>query len=192
MGMIRAFIAVDLSPEVLRQLEAVLQRLKQSMPAGAVRWTPVKNIHLTLKFLGDVSESNLAALFAILDKEAQHTAGFEIQVGGLGAFPSLQRPRVVWAGVQAPPELATLQRAIDVETARLGYASEERGFSPHLTLGRVARSASPSEAHQVGMILGEMQVGGLGACRIQAVYFYRSDLNPQGALYTRLHSATLK
>lgn len=192
MGMIRAFIAVDLSEQVLSQLELVIAQLKRSIPGGAVRWTAVNNIHLTLKFLGEVSESNLAALFAILEKEAQRSAEFELQVGELGAFPALQRPRVVWAGVQAPLELSALQHAIDLETARLGYASEERGFSPHLTLGRVGRNASPSEIRQVGQVVGELKVGRLGSCRIQAVNFYRSVLSPQGALYTRLYAASLQ
>jgi 2'-5' RNA ligase len=154
-----------------------------------VRWTQVHNIHVTLKFLGDVSEANLTVLYEILKREAEKQMVFEIQAGGLGAFPSLTRPRVIWVGVQAPPDLAAVQQAIDVETARLGYASEERDFSPHLTLGRIARSASSEEVRQIGATLGSMKVGDLGSSRIQSVHFYRSDLNPQGAVYTKLFSA---
>jgi RNA 2',3'-cyclic 3'-phosphodiesterase len=189
MGIIRAFIALDLSTEVLGRLENVHRQLKQRLPGTAVRWAPVQNLHLTLKFLGDVSEANLKVLSEILKREADKQAVFEIQAGGLGAFPSINRPRVIWVGVQSPPDLAALQRAIDVETARLGYASEERDFSPHLTLARIAHSASPEETRQIGVTLSSMKVGDLGPSRIQAVHFYRSDLNPQGAVYTKLYTA---
>lgn len=192
MSMIRAFIAVDLSTEVLCRLDDVYHQLKQRVPDRTVRWVPVKNIHLTLKFLGDVSESNLGVLYEILRKEAEKQATFDIQVSGLGAFPSTNRPHVLWAGVQAPPDLAALQRAIDLETARIGYTSEDRDFSPHLTLGRVTRNATPEEARRVGGALSNTQTGYLGTCRIKAVNFYRSDLNPQGSIYTRLYTAPFK
>jgi len=192
MGVIRAFIAVDLSAEVLGRLENVHRQLKQRIPGAAVRWAPVKNIHLTLKFLGDVSESNLKVLYEIMKKEAEKQKVFEIRVSGLGAFPSINRPRVIWVGVQSPPDLAAVQRAIDLETARLGYTSEEREFSPHLTLGRISRSASSEEAGQIGATLGSMKVGDLGSSLIQAVHFYRSDLNPEGAIYTKLYSAPFR
>ncbi len=191
MGVIRSFIAVDLSNEVLGRLESVYHQLKQRLPGAPVRWTPVMNIHLTLKFLGDVSEANLRVLYEILKRESAKQAPFEIRVSGIGAFPSLSRPHVIWVGVQASPDLASLQHAIDIETARLGYASDERSFSPHLTLGRVGRSATAEEASQIGKSLSAIQVRDLGISPVQAVHFYRSDLNPQGSVYTRLYSAPL-
>ena len=192
MNMIRAFIALDLATEVLQRLEEVNRQLRQCLPGSAVRWVAVKNIHLTLKFLGEVSEANLPVLYEITRKEAEKQAPFEIRISGLGAFPSVNRPRVIWVGIQAPPDLAAVQHAIDTETARVGYASEERDFSPHLTLGRIARNASPEETRQITGNLSVLKVGDLGASRIQAIHFYRSDLTPQGSIYTRLYSAPLK
>lgn len=192
MSMIRAFIALDLSTEILQRLEEVTRQLKPRLPGAAVRWVAVKNIHLTLKFLGDVSDANLPVLYEILQKEADQRAAFEIQVGGFGAFPSIHRPRVIWIGVQAPPDLVALQHGIDTETARVGYTGDERDFSPHLTLGRVARNASSEESRQIAAGLSHIQIGNLGLARIQAVHFYRSDLTPQGSIYTRLYSAPLK
>lgn len=191
MGIIRSFIALDLSDTVLRRLDEVERQLRGQLASAPVRWTPVKNIHLTLKFLGDVSETNLSGLYAILKREAEKRPAFSLEVSGLGAFPSLSRPRVVWVGVQAPGELAALQHAIDLETARLGYPSEERPFSPHLTLGRVGRNATGDEARRIGSALGEMNTGSLGNSLVQAVHFYRSDLEPGGARYTRLYTANL-
>jgi RNA 2',3'-cyclic 3'-phosphodiesterase len=192
MEVIRAFIAVDLSPEVERSLEQVLGQLQQSLRGGAVRWVPSKNIHLTLKFLGDVSVKNLDLLKDILSSEAVKYSPFEISAAELGAFPSIQRARVIWVGVKAPPTLAQLQHEIDVETAHLGYPPDERKFSPHLTLGRVARNASPEDSRRIGEALSGTRIGSLGTARIEAVHLYRSDLNPQGSVYTRLYSALLK
>jgi 2'-5' RNA ligase len=189
--MIRAFIALDLSAQVLNGLDQACRMLKQQLPDSPVRWVVTKNIHLTLKFLGDVSEINLTALFEMLNREGERHAPFEVRVGGLGAFPSLHRPRVIWIGVAAPPELAILQRCIDQESGRLGYQSEERDFSPHLTLGRVARSSSPDAVNSLGDALARLKIGELGTCRIDGIHFYRSDLNPHGSVYTKLWSARL-
>ena len=98
---------------------------------------------------------------------------------------------MLWAGVEAPQELTALQRGIEAETARLGYAPEDRPFSPHLTLGRVGRNANSQDLRRVGEILRTIKVGFLGATRIQAVHLYRSDLQPGGAVYTQLYSANL-
>jgi 2'-5' RNA ligase len=191
MNVIRSFIAISLSPEIYHNLEGALSELKRLSPGVAVRWAPVKNIHLTLKFLGDVSVTNVDILTKMLQAEVARHPSFEISVGELGAFPSTRRPRVVWAGVQAPAELLSLQRGVDLETARLGYPSEDRPFSPHLTLGRVSRNARPAEIHQLSETLERSKVGFLGAVRVQAVHLYRSDLQPNGAVYTRLFTAPL-
>jgi RNA 2',3'-cyclic 3'-phosphodiesterase len=192
MAVIRAFIAIDLSPEIIQRLDDVAGQLKQQLPDVQIRWVPVENIHLTLKFLGDVSLANLEVLKKILLAEAGNHSPFEISVGELGAFPSPRRPRVIWVGVTSPPELSALQHGIESETARLGYQRENRGFSPHLTLGRVSRNASSREARQIGLVLDKFKVGFLGAAHVREVYLYRSDLRPGGAVYTRLLTAPLQ
>jgi 2'-5' RNA ligase len=192
MSVVRAFIAVDLSPEVLGRLEYLSGQLKGRMPGSAVRWVPARNIHLTLKFLGDVSVSNLDMLYKVLEVEASKIPEFEIRVAGLGAFPSTNRPRVIWVGIEAPAELSVLQRGIESETSRLGYTGEERGYSPHLTLGRVLRNVTAPELRQVSDALVEAKVGLLGVSLIKGVYLYRSELNPQGSIYTKLYSGELR
>ncbi len=192
MGIIRAFIALDLSPEVLGRLEYLAGQLKGRLSGAQVRWVSVQNIHLTIKFLGDVSVNNLGVLNKIVENEAHQQVEFEIRVAGLGAFPSTNRPRVIWVGVEAPGNLSALQHKIDNETARLGYASEGRDYSPHLTLGRVARNVSDGELRRISEALVSLKASQLGACLIQAVHIYRSDLNPQGSVYTKLFSADLQ
>jgi 2'-5' RNA ligase len=192
MSVIRAFIALDISPAIQARVDKVIAQLRGALPEGAVRWTPAGNIHLTLKFLGDVSLTNLKVLQELLSSEASHHRQFEISVGGLGAFPSPRRARVIWTGVEAPAELAALQIGIETETARLGYAREDHPFSPHLTLGRVARNASTEEVRLLGGVLQKTTVGFLGAVHVSAVHLFQSDLRPQGSIYTRLFSAPLR
>jgi 2'-5' RNA ligase len=191
MSVIRAFIAISLSPEIYDNLSQVIGQLKERLPGAPIRWVPVKNIHLTIKFLGDVSVSNLELLTKILHSEASHHSEFEFSVGELGAYPSIRRPRVVWVGVEAPPELHALQRGIEAETTRLGYAREDRDFSPHLTMGRVSRGANSNDVRQISEVLSNCKVGYLGAARVQVVNLYRSDLKPTGAVYSELFSASL-
>ncbi len=189
MVVIRAFIAINLSPEIQRNLDEVSDKLKERLPGVPVRWVPVENIHLTIKFLGDVSVSNLEMLQKILRAEAcQHTP-FEFSVGNLGAFPSISRPRVIWVGVEAPDELHALQHGIEAETARLGYAREKRPYAPHLTLGRVSRNADSDDTRRIREVLKSCTVGFLGAARVQEVHLYRSELMPGGAVYTQIFSA---
>jgi 2'-5' RNA ligase len=191
MNVIRAFIAISLSEEVHKGLDQVLRDLRGRQTGGAVRWVPGENIHLTIKFLGDVSLASLEMLTTMLQSEAARHPQFEFSVGGLGAFPTPRRPRVVWVGIEAPAELASLQRGVETEMARLGYAPEDRPFSPHLTLGRVTRNAGSDDLHRLSQILETYKVGFLGVTRVQAIYLFRSDLQPSGAVYTCLHSAPL-
>ncbi|HEY9087085.1 MAG TPA: RNA 2',3'-cyclic phosphodiesterase, partial [Anaerolineaceae bacterium] len=104
---------------------------------------------------------------------------------------SIRRPRVIWVGVEAPPTLAAMQRAIETETVRLGYAAEDRPFSPHLTLGRVAHNASPDEVRKVADTLVSVKVGELGRATVDSVRLFRSDLQPGGAVYTPLFTTYL-
>jgi RNA 2',3'-cyclic 3'-phosphodiesterase len=190
-SVLRAFIAIEMSAEIRRGLDRVASELKQRLKDVPVRWVPVENIHLTLKFLGDVSVSNIEMLKKILAGEATRHNSFEISVGELGAFPSPRRPRVIWVKVEAPSALANLQTGVENETARLGYSREERPFSPHLTLGRVARNAGPADIRRIGDALESYKVGFLGATPVTLVKLYRSELGPGGAVYSCLFNAPL-
>jgi 2'-5' RNA ligase len=192
MPVIRAFIAIELPLEIHQRLDQVISQLKQRLGDSAIRWVPAENIHLTLKFLGDVSEANLEMLKKILQTESSGCPNFEISVGGLGAYPNAHNPRVIWVGVEAPSDLNNLQRAIETATERLGYTKEERPFSPHLTLGRVSRNATPRDAHLIGEVLETNKVGFLGAAHIDTVHLFKSDLKPTGSVYTKMYTASLK
>ncbi len=189
MSVVRAFIAVDLPPDIQERLAQVTNELQEQMGDVPVRWVSAENMHLTLKFLGDVSLSNLEVLTDILRGETADREPMVISLGGLGAYPKPRRPRVIWVGVEAPGELVALQRGIDKQTGRVGYARDRRPFSPHITLGRVSRNATPRDVRVIGDVLSTKKIGFLGVARVKAVHLYRSDLQPGGAVYSRLFSA---
>jgi len=188
---IRTFIAVDIPEDVRESLGQISSRLQEQLPETPVRWVNHQKIHLTLKFLGDVSQENLGMVKKILASEVSKHQAMEIGIGRLGAFPKIRHPRVIWVGVEAPSELYDLRRGIEDGVARLGYNYDKYDFTPHLTLGRVSRKASASDVRRVGKVLHDFNVGFIGVARIQAVHLYRSDLQPEGAVYTRLYSASL-
>jgi 2'-5' RNA ligase len=192
MTVIRAFIAIDLSEDITSRLDQISGELKQRVPQYAIRWVPARNIHLTLKFLGDVSTANLESLHKAIQSACENIQSFDISVGGMGAFPSAHRPRVVWVGVTAPENLTHLVRKIELSASRLGYPLEERSFSPHLTLGRVSRNVSPADLPNIAKVISGYNIGSLGTAHVPAVHLYRSDLSPAGARYTRLFSVALK
>jgi len=187
----RAFIAINLSSEIHHNLEQVIRELRENMDRIPIRWIPVKNIHLTIKFLGEVSATNLSTITEILQSVAINHSCFEIRVGELGAFPSIHRPRVIWVGVEAPSELKSLHKDIEIETASLGYEPENRPFSPHLTLGRASKNIKPSDHRRISEVLGQSRIGFFGNMLVRSIYLYRSDLQPGGAIYTQLFSTEL-
>ena len=188
---IRTFIAVDLPPNVLDAMGQISAQLQSKLPNTPVRWVNFEKMHLTLKFLGDISTENIGMVERILKSEAAKRPVMEIGIGGIGAFPKMRHPRVIWIGVEAPTELFDLRRGIEDGVARLGYNYDKYEFTPHLTLGRISRKASASDVRAVGNVLHDFQVGFIGVTRIDAVHLYRSDLHPDGAQYTRLYTADL-
>lgn len=188
---IRTFIAVDLPPDVLNALGQISSQLQEKLPGTPVRWVDFAKMHLTLKFLGDISKENIGMVEKILQSEASKRQVMEIGIGGIGAFPKTRHPRVIWIGVEAPAELKDLRRGIEDGVARLGYNYDKYEFTPHLTLGRISRKASARDVRTVGNVLNDFQVGFIGVARIDAVHLYQSDLLPEGAKYTRLYSAGL-
>ena len=191
MSMLRVFIAVELPREIQKAISQVIERLQATAGKSVVRWVSASNIHLTLKFLGDIAPSNLGVIEEVLKSEAGLHSCFRIEAGALGAFPNTKRPRVIWLGVDAPPELTSLQRGIESATAKLGYASEARPFSPHLTLGRVRENASTTELSALSSKLNEVRFDSPGSFEVDAVHLFKSDLLPGGSVYTRLFSTSL-
>jgi RNA 2',3'-cyclic 3'-phosphodiesterase len=190
MTLLRVFIAVEIPLSIRQAIRDNTEAMREAL-GSLIRWVPTENMHLTLKFIGDVSPANVELLSQMLTAETKGSAPFQMQIGGLGSFPSSRRARVIWIGIQAPPGLASLQHGIESATTRLGYEPETRPFSPHLTIGRVRQQVSAGEQQQIRAALERTQVGDLGKAEITAVHLFKSDLQPTGSIYTRLFSAAL-
>jgi 2'-5' RNA ligase len=191
MNLLRAFIALDIPPGILSAIREATAQVRAEIGA-LVRWVPIENMHLTLKFLGDVSPTHIESLSEMILSEANLCPPFEMQVGGLGALPGLRRPRVIFVGIQAPAGLDALARGIESACRRLGYASEERSFHPHLTLGRIRQDPGVIEGQKIRRAVETATIDLLGTARVDSVKLYKSELKPDGAVYTRLFSAPLK
>jgi len=190
--MLRSFIAIEIPAEIQNAIAHSITSITNILPKPLIRWGAPHNVHLTLKFLGDVSPANLERLAETLKLETASHEMFSISIGGLGAFPTQRRARVIWIGLDAPPALAALQRGVDAAAVQLGYPKEDRPFSPHLTIGRVTQTASASELQQIRSALESTKVGIFGTVRVQAIHIFKSDLQPGGSVYTRLYTLPMK
>jgi RNA 2',3'-cyclic 3'-phosphodiesterase len=189
---IRAFVAVALDEELRAAVAATVERLR---PLGrAVAWVPPQNLHVTLQFLGNQSEARLAEAEAALADAAAGRAPIDVTFHGVGAFPGLERPRILWVGLaHGALEARGLQAAVADALAARGFAKEERPWHPHLTIGRVPderrwrREAGPP----LRRALAQAATTTFGTQRVAEVALMRSDLSPAGARYTVRRALTL-
>jgi 2'-5' RNA ligase len=174
----RAFIAVDLPPEIqiaLGQVQAVFrEQLRLSAaPDDCLRWSRPEGIHLTLKFLGDVSQQQSNQIIERL-QSLRSFQSFTIEVKGYGFFPDRRRPQVLWAGVTAPPALAELASGISRAMATLGSAPDRRAFAPHLTL---ARFKTPRRLPVLEAALSQQGIQVLGQFDVSEFFLFESQLS---------------
>jgi len=189
---LRTFIAIELDETVRIAIGRVQGKFKRAAPPGVVKWVAPDSIHLTLKFLGDTPRSRISQIEAVLQAACVTYAPFEFSVEGRGCFPNFHRPRVIWVAVRDKGQtLARLQRDVERRVAPIGWPTEERGFSPHLTLGRVAKGADRAIDEAIGQIVEQSVVEQIGVQRVTAVSLIQSDLRPAGPVYTRLLSVPL-
>jgi len=181
----RTFIAIEIPKEIQLQLENVVKRLRASR-AGGVRWVAPGNVHLTLKFIGETEPQNLTTLSDLLREIARRYQPMDLGIGGLGCFPNNKRPRVIWVGLDIPSQIQDLHREIEAAAEQIGCPPEGRGFSPHLTLGRVQKSANREEIENIANALAAVKADDLGRFLAPGFTLYRSDLRSTGPIYTPL------
>ena len=184
--MIRAFIAIRINPDTARRITDVISRLRPRV--AGVRWVPEENFHFTLKFLGRVDDEQVVPIHMALVQQLKPFSRFTINAKGLGVFPGLKRPRVLWVGLEGS-QLALLASTVEEALAPMGFLRESRSFKPHLTIGRwrqpdrLSKSASEEierwEAHD------------FGESRVEEVIVFQSVLRPDGAIYRPLQVLTL-
>jgi 2'-5' RNA ligase len=184
---LRTFIAIELAESLRIALQRVQEKLKRQTPPGSVRWVGPDGIHLTLKFLGDTPRSRVSEIESALQAACAGFEPFEFSVEGRGCFPNFHRPRVIWVAVREKSgALTRLQAAVERTVAPLGWPTEERAFSPHLTLGRVTKGADDRTTVAVGQAVEKSVVEQIGLQQATAVSLMQSDLRPTGASYSRL------
>ncbi len=178
----RAFIAIAVPELVLSSCEEIMVRLKGLKLQG--RFAKTESIHLTLQFLGNIEEDQIAPIAQVLEQAGKGVTPFDLEVRGLGVFPQLSNPRVVWIGVEPVDALTTLQSKIQQGLEPLGFPKENRDFHPHLTLLRLK---SRKNLRQLAQYI-DTEGPGLRAGVIQAeqIHLYQSILKPQGAEYRQL------
>jgi 2'-5' RNA ligase len=184
--MIRAFIAVELPDDVRAALGEVQDRLKRAHVGVKVSWTKLANIHLTLQFLGYVPEEKIAVISAALAAVAGNHAPFSVPVGGVGGFPDVNRPRVLWVGCH---DTAGKLTALAGAVRACGFATAEREFAAHLTLGRI-KWPRPDAA--LTKVVDSLRDGACGILPVTEIHLFQSQLQPQGSVYTKLSSHQLK
>jgi 2'-5' RNA ligase len=185
--LIRSFLAIELPKPILRKIEEVQGDLRSTH--ADVRWVNPEKIHLTLKFFGNIEESRIDPIFKSIEEPIRNTLPFSLKVQGVGAFPNLKNPRVIWMGLVDGREiLVSFQKQIETQFEEIGFQSEDRPFHPHLTLGRMKSSRGKEE------LVGRMErhkEEEFGDLQVERMVLFKSDLKPTGPIYTPLRELRL-
>lgn len=183
----RLFIAVDVPQDVRAAVAEQAARLRETN--ADVAWVKPENFHLTLKFLGETPDAQLADIQAALDLTAAARAAFDLELRGMGCFPERGVPRVVWVGASTGRDaLAALARDVESAMEELRFPRERREFAAHLTIGRVR---GPRGTERLRRLVEAEAETGLGRCVVDEVRLYRSTLAPGDSIYEMLHATKL-
>ncbi len=186
--MIRSFLAIELPSPILNKIGEVQTDLKSSH--ADVRWVSPEKIHLTLKFFGNVDEARIASIIKAIEGPVHKTPSFSLLARGIGAFPHLKNPRVIWMGLVDPKAaLGPFQREVELQLNEIGFEPESRPFQPHLTLGRV--NSNRGRDGLVGTMEKHLEEE-FGEFAVERVILFKSDLRPSGPIYTSLRDLKLE
>lgn len=177
----RSFIAIEL-PKTMQSVLSDIQRDFKKSDAD-VRWVRPENIHLTLKFLGTVEESMIRSITDVLKKASGKSRAFTLALSGVGIFPDVRSPRVVWIGTKECAVLIDLQRDIEEGLALLGFEREKRKFTAHLTLGRFKSARGKRTLMEILETCRGREFGSFG---VGSISLMKSDLSQAGAKYMRI------
>ena len=192
MSLKRAFIAIELPPELKNELTALETQLKKHSPP-VIKWVDPASIHITLKFLGDTSDAIIDKLSLAMAESVVGITPFVLETRQLGAFPSIDRTKVIWVGVSGEMDkLARLRDNIEKNAEALGFKREPQSFNPHLTLGRVRDGVRPDEIQRIGKLIGETSFTALHNIDVKQINLLKSQLTSAGAIHTIIGTMKLK
>lgn len=185
----RTFIAIELSDIIKQELSRIQSELKDA--DADVKWVELENIHLTLRFLGEITDQQLIQVKEALDKIAPLFNPYEIKLSGIGAFPKLDFPRVVWVGIkEGVDETKKITENIENELSKFDFQKEEHAFTPHLTIGRVS-SPKNKQALKDKILTLNLKPLTINSQLVAKLNLFQSTLTPQGPIYTCLHTSQL-
>jgi 2'-5' RNA ligase len=185
---IRSFIAIEIPAGIRQEIKKLLADFQNT--EADVKWVRPEGIHLTLKFLGSVKEDMVEKVALAVRPVVEAWRPFRLKAHGVGCFPGIRNPRVLWIGLEQEEGSAVrLQQEIERKTAELGFSPEDRPFHPHLTLGRVR---SPTGRNPLIKMLETNSQTELSSFQVDRVILFRSDLRPGGSVYTKLHEFVMK
>ncbi len=186
----RLFVAVNLPAEERAAIWRAAAPLREAeLP---VKWVPEPGLHITIKFLGDVSDDSARKVGAALGDAVRAVRPFEVGlggVGGFGAFPSIERPRVVWCGVEHHPALELLANDVEQALHPFNFTSDLQPFRPHITLGRARKDAQPRTLRRLAKGIGHVDYAGV--IPVLSVDLMESTRGPEGSVYDVRHAARL-
>ncbi|MCX6012888.1 MAG: RNA 2',3'-cyclic phosphodiesterase [Chloroflexi bacterium] len=191
MNTIRAFIAIELPENIKRYLTGLQAEIGQGNERY-VKWVETQNIHLTLKFLGNISEATVPALSKAITEAVKDIPAFTLITGEPGSFPDNRNPRIIWTGLGgAVDTLVRLQKSIELNTQPLGFPADSKGFSPHLTLGRLRDNATFEQRQSTGKALSSINGKEKLPFTVNSVLLVKSTLTQQGPVYNHLAAINL-
>ncbi|MFH1269871.1 MAG: RNA 2',3'-cyclic phosphodiesterase [Candidatus Omnitrophota bacterium] len=186
----RAFIAIELPEEIKDALAALQEELKVSR--ADVKWVGPKNIHLTLKFLGEIDDKQLDKISRIIDDTAERRNKFLVRISSLGAFPKIDSPRVIWIGISSgDEETRAIAEELEEEIAKTGIPEEDRAFSSHITIGRTRSALNREKLVEYLKDNAELKERNL-EFYAGKITLFKSTLTPKGPIYEALKEANLK
>ncbi len=188
---IRSFVAIELPAPTQKDIIWRTTHLRKLYPNPVIRWVQLGNIHLTLKFLGDIAKKDLEILAGSMTNEASGVEPFMLSFSDLGIFPNSKCPRIIWIGIKSPARLVKYQSRIEELTSSLGIPIEKRPFSPHITLGRFGKSNLKLNSSNLIAELGSTLVNSIDTINITEIKIFQSNLRPDGPVYTVIHNIPL-
>ncbi len=187
MERIRTFIAIEIPEDIKKKIASIVDMLKDRLPGPS--WVRPATLHVTVRFLGGVEKERIEPIEGILERIGSETRPFKLTITGMGGFPSIRMPRVLWIGIEQSQELTELHRKVEQGLRGLGFEEEERAFRPHLT---ICRTKDEAQRRRLSRELAHLEPAICETFVADGMILFKSELDPRGAIHTPLRHIHFK